>query len=291
MPTNRYFPNRNYRRTQRMVEDLVVESIKQTGIDVYYLPKTFVNRDTLFGEDALRKYTTAAQIEVYIKDVQGFQGQGDIFSKFGLEIRDQVTFVMARRRFEQMKSEKLQSEVGFNLVMEDTDVNQPSYDNMDPGTPNANTIGSFTLEAGTANGYTITTFRPNEGDLIFHPESTSLFEIKYVEHEIPFYQFGALFTYELTCQLMEYSSEKIDTGIPEIDRMEDAYTFDELNFEVTLEDGSGVLSFEDGGSFINEDFTIESGTSAANNSFFMPTNPEVAEVVDFTEDNPFSETI
>ena len=118
MATNKYFQNVNHRGTQRLTEDLVVESIAMHGIDVYYLPKTLVNRDTLFGSDSLKKFTTAAQVEVYVKDVVGFGGEGDILGKFGLEMRDQVTFTIARRRSEQIKSEKILLETGSNIIFE-----------------------------------------------------------------------------------------------------------------------------------------------------------------------------
>jgi len=85
MPTtNLYFNNFAYSGEQNLIENLIIESIKIYGIDVYYLPRTFVNKDNLFGEDVLSKFDVAFPIEMYIKNVTGFEGEGDFLSKFGL---------------------------------------------------------------------------------------------------------------------------------------------------------------------------------------------------------------
>lgn len=82
-----------------MVEDLVVESIKIYGMDVYYCPRTIVNYDEILGEDTISEYNSASMIEMYIKSVDGYEGDGVFLSKFGLEIRDQVTFTVAKRTY------------------------------------------------------------------------------------------------------------------------------------------------------------------------------------------------
>ena len=96
-----------------LVEDLIVESIKAYGINVQYMPRTAVNMDHLFGEDPLVAFNEAPTIEMYIKNVEGFEGQGDFLSRFGLEIRDSMTLTVARRRFDQFQTEKLMGEQGF----------------------------------------------------------------------------------------------------------------------------------------------------------------------------------
>jgi len=103
MATNFYFQSGNTQGTtseQRLVEDLVVESLKIYGHDVFYMPRTFVNKDTMFDEDELSKFEQAYPIEMYLENVEGYEGDGELFQRFGLEIRDQATFVMARRRWE-----------------------------------------------------------------------------------------------------------------------------------------------------------------------------------------------
>jgi len=99
MATNFFFNNFQSSMEQNLIEDLVVESIKIYGIDLYYLPKRITARDTIFREEELATYNTAHPIEMYIKNVDGFEGEGDFISKFGLEIRDRITFTVSRRSF------------------------------------------------------------------------------------------------------------------------------------------------------------------------------------------------
>ena len=100
MATNHYF---NHYGTdtpdQRLVENIVIESIKSFGIDVHYMPRTEVNTDSIFGEDRISKFEDARMVEVYIKSIDGFEGDGTFVSNFGLEVRDQITFTISRRRF------------------------------------------------------------------------------------------------------------------------------------------------------------------------------------------------
>ncbi len=84
---------------KQLVEDLVVESIKIYGNDIYYCPRTIVAFDEILGEDSLSEYNEATMVEMYIKSVDGYEGDGVFLSKFGLEIRDQVTFTIAKRTF------------------------------------------------------------------------------------------------------------------------------------------------------------------------------------------------
>ena len=168
MPTNTYFRNFDARNEQELLHSLVTESIQIYGHDVNYIPRTLVNEDKILGEDSISEYKDAYSIEMYIKSVDGFEGEGDLVSKFGLEIRDQIVFSVARRAFE-----------GLDIGV-----------------------------------------RPKEGDLIYFPLTEKLFQIMFVEHETPFYQTGALPTFDLTCELFTYSDEKIDTGIEELDVIE-----------------------------------------------------------------------
>lgn len=85
---------------QNLYEDLVIESLKIYGQDVYYMPRTMVSRDFVLGEDRASKFNDAYMIEAYIESSDGFEGAGDLYSKFGLEIRDEATFVISRRQWE-----------------------------------------------------------------------------------------------------------------------------------------------------------------------------------------------
>ena len=180
MPTNVFF-NHAVQTEQHLYEDLVVEALRMYGHNVFYLPREIVEEDSILNEDVQSKFGDSYQVEMYIENTDGFEGEGDLMSKFGVQIRDQATFIMSLRTWERFIS------LDDNLA---------------------------------------TSFRPNEGDLIYFPLSGSMFEIKFVEHEDPFYQVGKLFVFKLKCELFEYSQEDFDTGIGDIDLIEDeqAYT-------------------------------------------------------------------
>jgi hypothetical protein len=98
MATNLYFSQKVHAE-QNLYEDLVIESLKMYGQDVYYLPRTIVNEDRVFGDDVPSRFSASYKVEMYIENTEGFDGEGDLFTKFGVEIRDQATFVVARRRW------------------------------------------------------------------------------------------------------------------------------------------------------------------------------------------------
>ena len=246
MTSNLYFNNYAFSGEQNLIEDLIVESIKIYGLDVQYLPRTIVAEDSFFGEDPLSKFTDSYEMEMYIKNVEGFEGEGDFLSRFNLEIRDQITFTVSQRRWAE------------EVTLGDTHTD-------DEG----NNIG-----------------RPAEGDLIYFPLTGKIYEVKFIEHESIFYQMGALQTYDLTCELFQYSHEVIDTGRTAIDQIEDDYSGDALNFQITDEAGN-IFTFEDSAYILQEGYRIENTDKSANNEFFgASTN---IDFIDFSEGNPFSE--
>ena len=103
MPTNVYFDT-GTRPEQHLYEDLMIEQLKIYGQEVFYIPRTLVKEDNLFGEDTLSKFGDAYLIEMYFENVEGYEGEKEIMSKFGLQMNEDVTFVVARRRFEQLVS-------------------------------------------------------------------------------------------------------------------------------------------------------------------------------------------
>jgi hypothetical protein len=243
MATNFYFQNGDTSGTtseQRLVESLVIESLKIYGHDVFYLPRTLVNRDTIFDEDALSKFTQSYPLEMYLENVEGFEGEGDIFSKFGIEIRDSATFVLAKKRWE-------------DLV--DT------------------SGGTFQLEA-----------RPAEGDLLYFAKTGSLFEIKFVEFQNPFYQLGKIYVFRLQCELFEYSSEALDTGNTDIDVIEDNNSLDTFLYQLKTETGDNLLT-ETRDALIKEDYATNKTNANTDNADFM----NFSDILDFTEVNPFGE--
>ena len=246
MPTvSHYFNNYNNSMEQNLIESLIIESIKIYGIECFYMPRTIVAQDHLFGEDVLSKFDDAYVIEMYIKSVDGFEGDGDFLSKFGLEIRDEMTLTVSQRRF----SEEI-------------------------------SIGNTTEGIG----------RPSEGDLIYFPLNGKIFEVKFVEHESIFYQMGSLQTYDLRCELFEYSHERLDTGVDVIDSIEDRYSGDMSYFQITDESGN-LLTMEDGSRILQESYRIENTDAQANNEYFeMQTrNGSDLNFIDWSESNPFSE--
>jgi hypothetical protein len=272
MATNKYFRPFTFGRQQDLAEDLIVQSIKIYGIDVKYMPRTLVNPDALLGEDVSSAFNDAIDIEMYIKNTQGFEGEGDFLSKFNLEIRDSITFVMARKRWEQVSNEKLLTEVGYNIQLEDANTNQWGNSN------------ALRLEAGESELYQTIHSRPYEGDWIYFPLNKKLYEIKFVENEQVFYQHGKLYTYELNCELVDRLGT-IATGNTEIDAIGTLYDPDILQYQITLESEVGSVLNEDGESILWE-YRIETKDALANNEYFTTKS---FDYLDFSERNPFSE--
>ena len=273
MTTNKYFRPFTYAREQDVAEDLIIESIKIYGIDLKYMPRTIIGPDALLGEDPLSKFDDAIDIEMYIKNTQQFEGEGDFLSKFNLEIRDSITFVMARKRWEQVSNEKVLTEVGYNIQMEDA--NTGAW---------ANSV-ALRLETGTTEGYQTTSSRPFEGDFIYFPLNKKLYEVKFVEHENIFYQHGKLYTYELRCELVDrITGVDLATGNTEIDAIETRYSQDILQYQFLYENDD-VLQNEDG-EYILQEYRVEEKTKTANNEIYFQKS---FEYIDFSERNPFSE--
>jgi len=204
MPTNVYFDT-GTKPEQNLYEDLIIEQLRIYGQDCYYIPRNMVSEDKVFGEDSLSKFEDAYLIEMYVDNVDGYEGEKELMSKFGLDIQDDATFTVARRRWEQFVT------VDNNLIVSS---------------------------------------RPNEGDLVYWPKGSKLFEITFVDHDDPFYAVHNLPTYKLKCKTFEYSSEELDTGIAEIDAIEDANSLDQLSHQMTLENATTFT----------ENFALEQGT-------------------------------
>ena len=109
MPVNHYFQDGKgigNQSEKRLYEDLIIEGLKIYGQDVYYLPRTLVNRDLILGEDMLSKFSSALLLEAYMETTEGFAGEQEIINKFGLEIREDTTFMISKRRFDQAVDDK-----------------------------------------------------------------------------------------------------------------------------------------------------------------------------------------
>ena len=281
MATNRYFKPYDYNRERNLLQGLVVESIKTIGFDVKYIPRTIVERDDLYGEAVLSKFESAPAVEMYVKSTEGFEGEGDTITRFGLEIRDAVTFTIARKRWLQIRNPKVTDEVGYNIHLEGSDL----YD--------MENMSLLQLEdGGVSNLYNIDSDRPREGDLIWWHEPSALFEIKFVEHEAQFYQSGVVHSYDLRCEMFVYSSERFNTGVADIDSIENDYSMDVMDWKILLESGDVLVMEHENHPVIQEVFSEVSHAGlwttkhdlTANNQFFLVNS---APFVDLSETNPF----
>lgn len=268
MARNRYFNQYGTSSEQNVNEDLIIEAIKIYGLDAYYLPRTHVNLDKIYGEDGSVVFDDAIEIEMYIKTFDGFGGQGDFLSKFGLQVDEQISFSIAQKRFAQALKTSLLTEYGYNFVNEDGD--------------------ELLINASDEYDYS-SIYRPREGDLIWLPMVRSMFEIKFVEKKEVFYQLGKLFTYEIRCDRFEYSSERLDTGVSDIDDIEDNYTLDGNVLDQLLQEDESKLLFEDEAEITLEGDVFAERANTADNSFI---EQEIGDddVIDFSEKNPFALT-
>lgn len=116
MATSTYLNHYNSLPEQRLLEDLVIESIKLYGHDVYYCPRTSVSEDLVLGEDVLEKFSSYYFVEMYLSNVEGFEGEGDFLSRFGLEVRDEATFIMSQRRFQEVTNSTMTRPLEGDLI-------------------------------------------------------------------------------------------------------------------------------------------------------------------------------
>ena len=168
---------------QRLVQDLINEQLRIYGVEVKYLPRRIVNKDNIFTEVQSSRFGDNFSIEAYVNTFDGYGGAGDIMTKFGMSLKDELIVTISKERFEDFISPFLES-----LPDDEIEV----------------------------------TSRPSEGDLIYFPLGNRIFEIKFVEHEKPFYQLGKNYTYELRCELFELEDEiggwnQLSTTTEEID--------------------------------------------------------------------------
>jgi hypothetical protein len=167
---------------QRLVQDLINEHLRMYGVEVVYIPRKFVNKKTIIEEVQSSRFDDNFAIEAYVNSYDGYSGAGDILTKFGMSLRDELLITISKERFEDFIAPFLGA-----------------------------------LDDGSGEGEIILSTRPREGDLVYFPLGQRIFEVKFVEHENPFYQLGKNYVYELKCELFEYEDEIIDTSIEEID--------------------------------------------------------------------------
>ena len=162
---------------QGLVQDLINEQLRMYGLECHYIPRKLMTSSTIMKEVTESRFDQAFPLEAYLMNVDGYAGQGDILTKFGVRVTTEATFVISRERFEEAVAPFLEQQ---------------------------------------EDDYEISN-RPREGDLLFSPLGKKLFEIKYVEFEKPNYQLRKNYTYQLTCEVFEYEDEVIDTNVNTID--------------------------------------------------------------------------
>lgn len=170
---------------QSLIQDLINEQIRMYGVEIYYIPRKYITKNSVIREVIQSKFDDAYPLEAYVNTYDGYEGQGTILSKFGIQPLTDLSVTISKERFENYI---------IPLIQEKPDIEFSS--------------------------------RPKEGDLIYFPLGDRLFEIKFVEHEQPFYQLQKNYVYELKCELFRYEDEELSTGISEIDdsNLTDGYT-------------------------------------------------------------------
>ena len=312
-----------------LYQNLIKEAIQIYGHDVYYMDRQSVNEDTLFGEDTLNQFNTQHPIEMYVEDGEGYAGDKEIMTQFGLENRNEITFVVSKERFQdldrQVQIESGTDTTGGSILLETATIDQVGDSSI---LTTVSGDGSFYIIQDTA---ATDSDRPLEGDLVYHPVLTKVFEVSFVDHDEPFHQLDNNPVYKLRCRQYEYSQEVIDTGIAEIDAIEDDLSTDTTEHQFTLEqsstqnegisiqhsvgnfgllleetDGDNITS-EDDDSSVGTNILLENAADSGNDAYLIQEDYIVGDmstdktaqnelfdsldddILDFSESNPFGD--
>ena len=272
MPTNVYFDT-GTKAEQHLYEDLIIEQLSIYGQEVFYIPRTLVKEDELFGEDTLSKFDDSYPIEMYFENVDGFEGEADIMSKFGLQIDDQGTFVVSRRRFEQLVSHD------SNLIVKTR--------------PNEGDLIYFSKLSKLF-------------EISFVEDEDPFFQI----HNVPAFKLKVK-TFEYSSEILDTGITEIDAIETDnsMDMLAFQFTMEQsgtFNQGIQLEDGTGNIEQEDstdniigenetggvglllenGDYIIQEAFVVDTIDENAMNDFF---EREDDNIIDFSESNPFGD--
>jgi hypothetical protein len=212
--TSPFFSNTTgYSGENTLIDDLVREQIKIYGVDLIFMPRKLVNLDQILHESSKSAFEFGLPIPTYIKTFDGFDNGNELLTKFGIRSADRLTFQISRTEFQTYYSPFLKSY--YQSINSGGDV--------DP------------LKGQTAD-------RPKEGDLLYFPFDDSIFEIKYVQFDVPFYQLGKGYIFELECERFEYSGEEFSTGYSDIDDTTEDLPIFKTQFTVDLATGSGTYA-------------------------------------------------
>jgi len=279
MAVNKAFHTNNSTSIQsekNLYSDLVKEAIQIFGHDVYYIDRTTVAIDNVLGEDSLSKFTSQVPIEMYVENAEGgYEGEKELMTQFGLENRNELTLVVHKERFQdltkQIQIESGTDSTGGSILLESGTIDQSGNSSE---LETVTTGSDFYILTETD---AVSTDRPLEGDLVYHPILGKIFEVSFVDHDEPFHQLDNNPIYKLKCKSYEYSSEALDTGITDIDSIEDDESRNTRDYEFTLEQSTAqnediniqharsnfglLLEETDGDNIIGEDDSTSVGTS------------------------------
>ena len=275
MPTNVYFDT-GTKSEQHLYEDLMIEQLKIYGQDVFYIPRTLVKEDELFGEDTLSKFGDAYQIEMYFENVDGYEGEKEIMSKFGLQMSEDATFVVARRRFEQLVSHdsnlivKTRPNEGdlvyfpkvkkmFEITFVDHD--DPFYQ--------VHNVPAFKLK--------VKTFEYSSEDI-----DTGIAEIDAIETANSLDMLEYQFTLEQSGTFNQ--GIELESGDGNIEQ--ETATGGTDNIIGEDETGGEKLLLENGDYIIQESYVVDTVDENAMNDFF---DTQDDNIIDFSESNPFGD--
>ena len=204
MARSTYFTH-GTRNEQFLLQNLVEEHLKMFGMDILYCPREIMQTDGVFNEEVVGEFNDAYLIEAYLENPEGFQGNGDLLTKFGVAQTDEITMIISAQRFSDLVSQ---------FLLLDPDYKAPE--------------------------------RPQEGDLIYFPLTSNYFEIKFVEHEEPFYQLGKGYVYKLKAELFEYSDEQGDVFDSDEDLVDYGYTIKHYYLPVNGITATGTATVSSG---------------------------------------------
>ncbi len=193
------------RNEQFLLQNLVEEHLKMFGMDILYCPREIMQTDGVFNEEVVGEFNDAYIIEAYLENPEGFQGNGDLLTKFGVAQTDEITMIISAQRFSDLVSQ---------FLLLDPDYKAPE--------------------------------RPQEGDLIYFPLTSNYFEIKFVEHEEPFYQLGKGYVYKLKAELFEYSDEQGDVFDSDEELVDYGYTIKHYYLPVNGVTATGTTTVSSG---------------------------------------------